>query len=338
MANMRLLMPALQKARQVPKETDGASFARVSLPAARRATRVVKDMTPEQIAQELASWIGGGRPSDGAACFRPLRRLPGRKRCLFLTPTQSDGTLAAPPWRRSRSPKRGTGPGRPPGPLASNGEKVEAAANQIAGCGPLPSWGLPALNWRSRATGRTPPRRSSGTQGGSQPDPGPRHQPDAPGDGRRGPPAGRARGHACHRISDSLEITRWYYRQRMEATLSRTQRPWVLLVEPGCHEPWIVEGGTAQVQPVSLELTEADRRTTVEGLQAPTSSQATVRPEADLLFVAGAGWTKAQKDGRARSGDAEKLILDSSSSATPPWEGASRWWTWARRARHRSRL
>jgi electron transfer flavoprotein alpha subunit len=28
-------------------------------------------------------------------------------------------------------------------------------------------------------------------------------------------------------------INRWYYRQRMEATISRTQRPWFVLIDPG---------------------------------------------------------------------------------------------------------
>ena len=33
-------------------------------------------------------------------------------------------------------------------------------------------------------------------------------------------------------------VTRWFYRQRMEAVLSRTQRPWVVLLDPGCVAPW----------------------------------------------------------------------------------------------------
>ena len=33
--------------------------------------------------------------------------------------------------------------------------------------------------------------------------------------------------------SKDLTVTRWFYRQRIEATLSRTTRPWFLLLEPG---------------------------------------------------------------------------------------------------------
>ena len=38
-------------------------------------------------------------------------------------------------------------------------------------------------------------------------------------------------------------------------------------------------------------------RTTVTGMQAPKADEQTIRPEAKLLFVAGAGWTKKQADG-----------------------------------------
>ncbi|HUO32993.1 MAG TPA: hypothetical protein VMU80_27515, partial [Bryobacteraceae bacterium] len=38
--------------------------------------------------------------------------------------------------------------------------------------------------------------------------------------------------------------------------------------------------------------------------------QQTIRPDADLLFVAGAGWTKKQADGQTHLADAAGLILD----------------------------
>ncbi|HWC00904.1 MAG TPA: hypothetical protein VG672_29560 [Bryobacteraceae bacterium] len=104
-------------------------------------------------------------------------------------------------------------------------------------------------------------------------------------------------------------LTRWYYRQRMEATLQRTERPWVILVDPGCHTAWSGEAGTADVQPLAVDL-PASLRTTVTGVRAPQADQQTIRPEADLLFVAGAGWTKKQSDGAAHPEEAERLILD----------------------------
>jgi electron transfer flavoprotein alpha subunit len=35
----------------------------------------------------------------------------------------------------------------------------------------------------------------------------------------------------------------------------------------------------------------------VTGVQAPKADEQTIRPDAKLLFVAGAGWTKKQADG-----------------------------------------
>jgi electron transfer flavoprotein alpha subunit len=56
------------------------------------------------------------------------------------------------------------------------------------------------------------------------------------------------------------------------------------------------------------EITAALMRTTVIGTQMPAAGQQTIRPDAELLFVAGAGWTKKQKDGRAHVEDAAQLI------------------------------
>jgi electron transfer flavoprotein beta subunit len=60
MANMRTVMPALQKARPVALPAAGARFERVSVPAQRRVTRVVKDMTADEIAREIVAWIARG--------------------------------------------------------------------------------------------------------------------------------------------------------------------------------------------------------------------------------------------------------------------------------------
>src|SRR5450759_3975650 len=39
-------------------------------------------------------------------------------------------------------------------------------------------------------------------------------------------------------------VTRWFYRQRMEAVLTRTQRPWFVLLDPGCVAAWPGTPGT----------------------------------------------------------------------------------------------
>ena len=58
MANMRTIMPALQKARPTSLDLNGLCYASVSLPKQQRSTRVVKDMTPDEIAAELVEWMG----------------------------------------------------------------------------------------------------------------------------------------------------------------------------------------------------------------------------------------------------------------------------------------
>jgi electron transfer flavoprotein beta subunit len=57
MANMRTLMPSLQKAKPAPVGLGGA-YANVALPKQQRETRIVKDRSAAEIARELAEWMG----------------------------------------------------------------------------------------------------------------------------------------------------------------------------------------------------------------------------------------------------------------------------------------
>jgi len=59
MANMRGIMPALQKAKPVKISGDGVTFTSVTLPKQRRETKVVKDMSPDEIAKEIVAWMAG---------------------------------------------------------------------------------------------------------------------------------------------------------------------------------------------------------------------------------------------------------------------------------------
>lgn len=56
MANMRTLMPALQKATPATVGMAG-TFVSAAVPSQRRDTRVVKDLSPDVIAQEIVEWI-----------------------------------------------------------------------------------------------------------------------------------------------------------------------------------------------------------------------------------------------------------------------------------------
>lgn len=103
-------------------------------------------------------------------------------------------------------------------------------------------------------------------------------------------------------------VTRWFYRQRMEGVLTRSHRPWIVLLDAGCVAPWNGAAGSAAVEAVAVAAPAT--RTTVSGVQATQAGEQTIRPDAKLLFVAGAGWTKKQPDGASHAAEAEQLILE----------------------------
>lgn len=108
-------------------------------------------------------------------------------------------------------------------------------------------------------------------------------------------------------LSPSLEATRWFYRQRIEAVVRREKRPWFLLLDAGTHAAYSATGAAPVIENVPVEAPAC--RTTVTGIRAPQQGEQTIRPNAKLLFVAGAGWTKKQSDGQVHATEAEKLIL-----------------------------
>ena len=133
----------------------------------------------------------------------------------------------------------------------------------------------------------------------------------------------RALAGAAHRLGGRIDahataigaadgspaVTRWYYRQRLEAVVCRRLRPWLILLDPGCAQPWAGPSGAAAVEPIEVAPATASK-TTVVGIRSPQAGLQTIRPDAKLLFVAGAGWTKAQPDGKAHGKEAEELILN----------------------------
>jgi len=107
--------------------------------------------------------------------------------------------------------------------------------------------------------------------------------------------------------TETVEATRWFYRQRVEAVLTREARPWFLLLDAGTHKAFAAEPGTAAAEQIAVDLPAL--RTTVSGLRAPMQDAQTIRPEAKMLLVAGAGWTKKQADGQTHAPEAGELIL-----------------------------
>jgi electron transfer flavoprotein beta subunit len=57
MANMRTIMPALQRATAAAVGIGGIQYQSVALPKQQRVTRIVKDVPADEIARELVEWI-----------------------------------------------------------------------------------------------------------------------------------------------------------------------------------------------------------------------------------------------------------------------------------------
>jgi len=103
----------------------------------------------------------------------------------------------------------------------------------------------------------------------------------------------------------TITATRWFYRQRMLGKIERTARPWLVTVDSGCFAP-CEAAGSASVE--MLASTPASRSQVVQVI-APAADAQTIRPDAKLLLVAGAGWGKSQADGQKHVDEAARLIL-----------------------------
>lgn len=106
-----------------------------------------------------------------------------------------------------------------------------------------------------------------------------------------------------------LSIQRGYYRQRIVATLTRAARPWFLTLEAGVFRPWDGVPAHAPVTSPSVAIGDELRKTRVLGYRAPQANAQTIKPDAELLLVAGVGWTKKQPDGHVHLDEAAKTIL-----------------------------
>ena len=234
---------------------------------------------------------------------------------LFLAHTEADGTLAKSALE-TLGAARTLAAALPGATLIAGlaGAQLQPAAGQIAGCGATrflgatgPDFGFPrygtdvaaaeAIARAAAATLVVAPATSRWNRA-------------LAGVAQR--LAGRIDAHVTGVAvaNGQPSASRWYYRQRMEGTLTRTARPWILLLEPGCAPPWAGAPGQPDIEVVPVALTAAHRRTTVTGVKAPPADEQTIRPDARLLFVAGAGWTKKQPDGQAHAIEAERLILE----------------------------
>ena len=111
-------------------------------------------------------------------------------------------------------------------------------------------------------------------------------------------------------VDGILTARRWFYRQRLEAVIQRSARPWFLAIDSGCHTAWTAAPAAAKVETISVLLPAEGKRTSIATIRTPNADAQTIRPDAKLLFVAGAGWSKKQADGKTHLPEAEGIILD----------------------------
>lgn len=106
---------------------------------------------------------------------------------------------------------------------------------------------------------------------------------------------------------ETATVQRWVYRQRILTTFTRTARPWVVVTDPSLFAEICAK---LSVTPEALPgAPSAPTRTTCHGVVAAGGGgESTIRPDANLLFVAGAGWTKKQGDGAAHLDEAAATI------------------------------
>ena len=109
-------------------------------------------------------------------------------------------------------------------------------------------------------------------------------------------------------VADGKVVARrWVYRQRIFTTFSRAARPWVIVTDPSLFDELCVKVGAEAGTFAESAATAA--RTTVNGIEsASTGGESTIKPDAKLLFVAGAGWTKKQADGALHFEEAASTI------------------------------
>jgi electron transfer flavoprotein alpha subunit len=230
---------------------------------------------------------------------------------LFLSPVESDGTLAKNAMEAVTAASNLAKSLGASWTIGLFGANVQAGADQVATCGATKILGVSAaaLSDGRYATDVVVAEALVKASGATIV--------VAPSSSRvariAGGMAQRLKGRADTHVTDfsveggQLSLVRWYYRQRLTGTMTRTQRPWIITVDAGTQAVCTCAAGKATVEAVSVSLPES--KTKVTGRRLPSTGAQTIRPDAQLLFVAGAGWCKKQADGTLHVADAEKLIM-----------------------------
>ena len=107
-------------------------------------------------------------------------------------------------------------------------------------------------------------------------------------------------------VDGKAVASRWVYRQRIFTKFTRQAKQWVVVADPTLFDGICAKAGAEEA--VFSEPSGATR-TTVNGIEnAGGGGEATIKPDSELLFVAGAGWTKKQADGALHLDDAASAI------------------------------
>jgi len=106
---------------------------------------------------------------------------------------------------------------------------------------------------------------------------------------------------------DAVTVQKWAYRQRILTSFTRAAKPWVIVTDPSLFGEIC---GKLGVSAEALPACDApETRTVQNGFEAAAGGgESTIKPDAELLFVAGAGWTKKQADGALHLDDAAAAI------------------------------
>ncbi|MFP5240403.1 MAG: electron transfer flavoprotein subunit alpha/FixB family protein [Acidobacteriota bacterium] len=231
---------------------------------------------------------------------------------LFVAQTECDGSLSKASLEALTAAKTLAEQLGAPLAVGLVGEAVQAAADSLAGCGAEALYGVsgPDFAQPRYATDAAALAALFGASGagiviGAAT---PRMSRVLPGAAARVGGVSDTSVTALAASGGKPVVTRWYYRQRMYAELTRKERPWFVSVSGGCFTAYSGAAGSASVTAVSAEI-PGGVRTQVTGMICPSAEEQTIRPDAALLFVAGAGWTKKQADGAAHAGEAEEIIL-----------------------------
>ena len=106
---------------------------------------------------------------------------------------------------------------------------------------------------------------------------------------------------------DAVTVQKWAYRQRILTSFTRAAKPWVIVTDPSLFGEICAKlGAPAEALPTCGDV---ETRTVQNGLQAASGGgESTIKPDAELLFVAGAGWTKKQADGAVHLDEAAAAI------------------------------